>query len=165
MAKAVRQISKSVPNQQEEQAEAVAAIIKELADNREAIVSTIAILKNLHEMGVLNIFKGLLEQRTDVGAIAIQQMNQPAMYNIIKNGMSAAKFLGSVNPEQLTNILEGVNKGMQRASESVDRKEDAGLWKLGKNIRTPEARASLAVMTEFLQGMGQAFQQEKRETH
>ncbi|KZR59701.1 DUF1641 domain-containing protein [Pseudobacillus badius] len=164
MAKAVRQISRSLPNEQEEQSQAAAAIMKELADNQEAIISMIAIVKNLHEMGVLNMIKGLLEQRTDVGAIAIQQMNQPGMHNVIKNGMNEVKFLGAINPEQLANTLDGVNYGLQRASKSLENNEEPSMWQLGKSMRTPEARASLAVMTEFLQGMGQSFHQDKKES-
>ena len=59
------------------------------------------ILKNLHDIGVLQAIQGLVEQRVDVATIALKQINQPAMHHTIKNAFNAFKFLGSVKPEQL----------------------------------------------------------------
>ena len=83
----------------EEQAQAISDIVKALSDNRDAIVLSLDILKNLHEMGLLYAVHGLLEQRTEVGAIAIQQVNQPGMQHGIKNAMNVVKFLGSLDPD------------------------------------------------------------------
>jgi uncharacterized protein YjgD (DUF1641 family) len=165
MAKAIRQIKKHVPNPQEEQAQAISDIVKALAENREAILTTIGILKNLQEMGALDAVHGLLEKRNEVGAIAIGQLNQPSMHNTIKNAINAFKFMGSVNPTQLQTILKGLSHGLERATESVPNGEEPSLWKLGKSMRDPEVKASLATMVEFLHGMGEAFHQEHREIH
>lgn len=165
MAKAIRQIKKQIPSPAEEQAQAITDIVTALADNRQAIMTTLGILKNLHEMGALDAVHGLLEKRNDVGVIAVGQLNQPAMHNTIKNGINAFKFLGSVNPNQLQTIFEGLSHGLERSTESVKKGEDPSLWKLGKSMRNPEVRTSLATMVEFLQGMGEAFHQEQREIH
>lgn len=66
MAKAIRQIRKEVPNPQQEQQEAIADMLKELADNREAIMGAIGILKGLQEMRVLETVGALLDQRNEV---------------------------------------------------------------------------------------------------
>jgi hypothetical protein len=39
------------------------------------------------------------EQRTDVGALAIEQLNEPSMHNTNKNEKIGFKFLCSVDPE------------------------------------------------------------------
>ncbi|MFC3885149.1 DUF1641 domain-containing protein [Bacillus songklensis] len=165
MAKAIRQINKKAPNKEEEQAQAITDIVKALADNREAIMVTLDILKNLHEMGALNAVDGLLKARSDVAYIAIQQLNQPSMHNTIKNAMGAFKFLGSVNPDQLQTIFQGLSHGLERSAENIKKGEDASLWQLGKSIRNPDVRASLSTMVEFLQGMGEVFHHEQREVH
>ncbi|HYK71960.1 MAG TPA: DUF1641 domain-containing protein [Pseudoneobacillus sp.] len=167
MAKAIKQINKTVPNPVEEQAQAITDILQALSENREAILTTLGIMKHLHEMGVLTAIHGLLEQRTEVGAIAIQQMNQPAMHNTFKNGINAFKFLGSVNPEQLQSILQGLSSGLERSTEVIQKGEFSSLWKLGTSMRNPDVRASLSTMVEFLHGMGEVFNrdQEKQELH
>ena len=53
MAKAIRQINKSIPTEEELQLQAISDIMKALGENRDAILTSIDILKNLHDIGVL----------------------------------------------------------------------------------------------------------------
>lgn len=161
MAKAIRQINRSTPSPAEEQTQAVTELLHAVSQNKEALMTTMDILKGLHEMGVLDAAKAMLEQRTDIGAIAIQQLNQPNMHNTIKNAMNALKFIGSINPEQLQAILNGVSNGFERSADVVKNNENKSLWKLGKSMRDPDVKASLSTMMEFLHGMGEAFNQDQ----
>lgn len=165
MAKAIRQIKKDIPDPKEEQSQAIADIVTALSENREAIMASIGILRHLHDMGVLNALNGLLEKRVDVGEIAIKQFNQPAMHNTIKNGMNAFKFLGTINPEQLQTMLDGVSRGLEKSTENMNKNEKTSLWKLGNSMRQSEVRTSLGTMMGFLVGMGEVFQEGKREVH
>lgn len=83
----------------------MAGIVRELADNSEAILTMISIVKNLHEMGALDTLSALIEKRNDVGVIAIQQINKPEMHKTIKNGINAFNFLGTIHPDQLKTML------------------------------------------------------------
>ncbi|CAH0344106.1 DUF1641 domain-containing protein [Bacillus sp. CECT 9360] len=157
MAKAIRQINKEVPNQQEEQAEAVADILKELAENREAIMKSLSILKGLNDMRVLETAHALLDQRTEVAAIAIQQINQPGMHNIIKNGMGAVGFLGTLQPDQLNTILDGLGNGLKRLSKTGEKGKKQTIWTMRRRLRSPEIRAAMTTMVDFLEGMGEVF--------
>jgi uncharacterized protein YjgD (DUF1641 family) len=165
LAKAIRQIKKDIPDPKEEQSQAIADIVTALSENREAIMASIGILRHLHDMGVLNALNGLLEKRVDVGEIAIKQFNQPAMHNTIKNGMNAFKFLGTINPEQLQTMLDGVSRGLEKSTENMNKNEKTSLWKLGNSMRQSEVRTSLGTMMGFLVGMGEVFQEGKREVH
>lgn len=165
LAKAIKQIRKEAPNPEAEQSKAVTDIVAALAENRDAIMATIGIVGQLHEMGVLNTVNGLLEKRVDVGVIAVQQLNQPNMHNTIKNGMNAFNFLGQLNPDQLQTVLNGVSHGLEKLAENIEKDEKVSLWQLGNSIRNPEIRTTLTTMLGFLEGMGEAFQGEKRELH
>jgi uncharacterized protein YjgD (DUF1641 family) len=159
MAKAIKQINKSVPNDVDEQAQAIGDIVKALSENRDALLTALGIVKNLQDMGVLTALHALIEQRNEVGAIAVQQMNQPAMHNVMKNGINVFKFLGSVKPEQLQAIFQGLSQGFERSSEMTQKGGTPSLWKLGTSIRDPDVKASLSTMIEFLHGMGEVFNQ------
>lgn len=93
MAKSIRQIRREVPNEAEEQAQAINEILKELAENKEAVLSFIELAKGLHDMKVFDTAGSLLKQSDEVGAIAIEQLNQPAVHNVIKSGFGIFKFL------------------------------------------------------------------------
>lgn len=163
MARAIRQINYHDPDPAAEQAQAISDIVKALSDNRDAIVLSLEILKNLHEMGLLSAVHGLLENRTDVGAIAFQQVNQPGIQNGIKNTMNVVKFLGSLNPEQMEAIFKGLNRGFEIATDRLERGKNPSLWELGTSMRKPDVKASLSTMVEILQGLGEAFHFDKKD--
>ena len=119
------------------------------------------ILKSLHDMGALQAIQGLLEQRVDVATIALKQINQPAMHHTIKNAFNAIKFLGTVKPEQLQLILQGLSHGLERSSENSQQHEQQSLWKMSKSMRDPDIKASLSTAMGFLQGMGEVLNNNK----
>ncbi|SET37374.1 Uncharacterized conserved protein YjgD, DUF1641 family [Salinibacillus kushneri] len=163
MAKAITQIEKNQKNIQEERAEDLAAIVDQIADNREVIQDTLIILQELHNTGVLDMLKGLLRTREKVGAIAIEQLNQPAMHNMIKNGMNTIGLLSEMDPDQLQAIFGGLNQGLEKAAESTKKQEEMGIWGLMKSMRDPNVRTSMNTMVNFLNGMGSGLK--SSETH
>ncbi|PLR95211.1 DUF1641 domain-containing protein [Bacillus sp. T33-2] len=165
MAKAIRQIRKETPNPAEEQAKAMADIVQELTENREAVMQVIGILRGLHDARVLETVHGLLDQRDEVGAIAIQQINQPAVHNMIKSGMNMLKFLGSMQPGQLDTIFQGVGLGLERLSKTGEKGKKQSIWKMRRRLRSPEIRAAMTTMVDFLEGMGEAFLGNRKESH
>ncbi|MDF1507057.1 DUF1641 domain-containing protein [Robertmurraya sp. DFI.2.37] len=165
MAKAIRQINKSSPNPEEVQKESLANLLQAISANQDALMMTLDIIKGLHEMGVLEAAKSMLEQSEDIGAIAMKQANQPGVHNIIKNGMAAIQFAGSIHPEQLQAVLNGLNLGFERMLDVVQTGEQKGLFKLASSLREKEVLVSLTTLTEFLHGMGEAFKQENNKVH
>lgn len=164
MAKPIRQISRGVPNPIEEQDKAIGEILKALADNKEAVLSFIELTKELHEVNVFETAGSLLKQRNDVGVIAMQQVNQPAVHNIIKSGFGLFKFLGSLQPSQLETLLQGVTLGLKRMSSTGEKGKKQSIWKMRIRLRSPEIRAAMTTMVDFLEGMGEAFLK-NREDH
>lgn len=165
LAKAIKQIKKEIPTPEQEQAQAITDIVAALANNREAIMSTISILKQLQDIGVFNALNGLLEKRVDVGVIAIKQINQPSMHNTIKSGINVMNFLGQLNPDQLQIMLNGVSRGLEKFGENVEKNERVSLWKLGNSVRNENVRTALGTMLGLLEGMGEVFQRDKKELH
>ncbi|MFZ3580158.1 DUF1641 domain-containing protein [Virgibacillus sp. DJP39] len=157
MAKATRQIERKESNVDEERAEDLNAILKQIADNREAIQDSLFILEELQESGVLPMLRGLLRTREKVGSIAMEQINQTSVHNMIKNGMSGIGLLSSIDPDQLNQIIQGLTKGLQKASESTDNQDQVGIWGLVKSTKDPNVRTSLNTMIHFLNGMGEGL--------
>ncbi|MGV3487319.1 MAG: DUF1641 domain-containing protein [Tuberibacillus sp.] len=162
MAKAIRQIRRVDPTPEDIQARSLSQIISALAENGESIIKLLDIIKQLDEMGVLNALDGLLKNRMDIAEIALGQLNQPAMYNVVKNGMNVFKFLGSLPPEHLRSLLGGVANGIEKANEAEGK---TSLWKIGKSMRSPEVKQSLATMVGILEGMGEALKSKHDELH
>ncbi|CAM3799325.1 DUF1641 domain-containing protein [Mesobacillus thioparans] len=165
MAKAIRQISRQLSNETEERSQAVEEILQALADNKEAVLSMIDMAKELHEIKVFEAAGSLLKQRNEVGVIAMQQVNQPAVHNVIKSGFGLFKFLGALQPSQLETLLNGVTLGLKRMSQTGEKGKKQSIWKMRIRLRSPEIRAAMTTMVDFMEGMGEAFlrSREKRE--
>jgi uncharacterized protein YjgD (DUF1641 family) len=165
MAQAITEIKKEMRDEKEEQTKAVEGIMQELVENREAILETIQILRQLHETNILEAVHAALKQREDIGEIAIHQVNQPKMRNVLKNGMNLFSFIGAVQPGQLDTILDGFGHGLKRLSETGQKGEKQSLWKLQKRLSTPEVRTAMTTMVDFMDGIGEVFLRKRKESH
>ncbi|GAA4707817.1 DUF1641 domain-containing protein [Brevibacillus fulvus] len=165
MARPITNIKKSAPSEAEQQAEAIGVILKSLTENREAIVETVEILSHLHEIGVLAAVKALLIQRNEVGRLAIQQLNQPSMQHLIKNAMTAVQTIGSIQPDQLQRLLNGLTGALGQTGNQNAAANAPTLWELARSMKDPEVRTSLYAMIGILKGMGKSFQNDSRPVH
>jgi uncharacterized protein YjgD (DUF1641 family) len=165
MARAITEIKKEISDEKEEQTKAVEGIMRELVENRDAILETIQILKQLHETSILQAVHAALEEREDIGAIAIHHVNQPKMRNVLNNGVNLFTFLGSIHPGQLGTILDGFGHGLKRLSDAGQNGEKQSLWKLQKRLSTPEVRTAMTTMVDFMDGIGEVFLRKRKESH
>lgn len=163
MAKAIKQIDKQIPNPIEEQAQAIQHLIEMTAESRDALVSFLEILQELHNAGILDIVNGLLKTRHKVGVLAMGQLNQPDMHRIIKNGINTIQFLGELDPDQLNTMLKAVNKGLQKSTTNAKKGEQVSLWAIARSIRDPDIKMSMTTMLGFLEGMGKGIR--KNQVH
>ncbi|WP_413298912.1 hypothetical protein AA0X95_14380 [Bacillus sp. 1P10SD] len=162
MAKAITQI-REVPRPELEQEQAMSEIMNEIVANKEIILKTIRIMKGLQDTKVLDAVESMIDQRTEIGAIAIQQVNQPAIRNVIKNAMNAFSFLGALQPGQLSDVLEGLSQGFKRMAESGQEGKKQSLWQLRKRLWSKEMRAAMTSMMNFMDGLGEVFLRNRRE--
>lgn len=160
MAKAITNIEKHIPNQKEEEAQAVQHILQAAASHSEPLIKFLDILQELDRVGVLDALQGILKNSEQIALIGMNQLNKPGAHRILKNGMGAVQFLSQIDPVKLQTILHGVASGVEYAANDAPTQKQ-GLWDIVKTLRGPEASASLSLMTKFLQGMGKGL----NETH
>jgi len=154
MAEAIRRIEADPNNSKTEHEENLAAILEQIAANRKTIQDSLTILSELHESGLLAIVKGVLATRDKVGAIAMEQVNQPGMHHLIKNGINAIELLTAIEPEEIKQVFDSITSGLKHATQQTDQQPIKGTWGLLKAMKDPNVQASLTMMIKFLQGMG-----------
>ncbi|MBG9450979.1 hypothetical protein ABE67_17075 [Cytobacillus firmus] len=160
MAKAIKQIELVQPSAEEGQAKDIAGLLTQLSQNREALSSAIDIIGQLQKSGILDIIQGFLHSKEKVAAIAIDQVNQPNMHNIIRNGFNTVDFLGSLDPQQMNIMMSAVTKGLDESSEVMKRNEKTGVLGLMKALRDPDINLAINSMLGFLKGMGREMGKE-----
>ncbi|WHY36609.1 DUF1641 domain-containing protein [Cytobacillus firmus] len=160
MAKAIKQIELVQPSAEEEQAQDIAGLLTQLSQNHEALSSAIDIIGQLQKSGILDIIQGFLHSKEKVAAIAIDQVNQPNMHNIIRNGFNTVDFLGSLDPQQMNIMMSAVTKGLDESAEVMKRNEKTGVLGLMKALRDPDINLAINFMLGFLKGMGREMGKE-----
>jgi len=165
MAKPIREVKRTDPTAQELESEALSELLKVIAEHRESIKDLLAIVGYLEEMGVLAALKGLLEQRNEVGVIALNQLNQPKMYHLLKNLVTMVQLMGSMDPVHLEKMGKGLSQGLETMNEKSEQGRVPSLWDLAKSVRDPSVRTSMATMIGLLQGMGDSMKQDSSSVH
>jgi uncharacterized protein YjgD (DUF1641 family) len=155
MAKAITQFNKKVPDPVEEQRQAIEQLIEMTADSRNALMETLEIMQRLQEYGVLEAVKALLNKGPQVSALAIQQMNQPGTYHMIKNIIYMVELISSIDPEKTGAMTSGLTYGMDRASDALRAKEQTSVWGLMKIMKDPDVNTAMTAGISFLKGMGE----------
>lgn len=162
MAKAITQIERRIPNPAEQQAQALDEVMEKLVQHKEAVVTFLDVLGAAHEAGLLDLAKGALENRTDIGRIGIHQLNKPGARRLVRNGMSALTFLTKLDPEMTETTLHAVAHGVEQAGRAKQTPKQAGLWGAVKSMRDPEVNASVAFLMNLLRGMGEKLPRSKQ---
>lgn len=156
MARAITDIDKRIPDQEEETAQAIERMMKEAASRSEPLVKFLDILDELNRLGILDAMEGLLKNSKQIASIGIGQMNKPGAHRMIKNGMGALQCLAQLDPAKLGILLQGLSDGVNQAVRpEPDQRQ--GLWGLVQSLRKPQVQVSLSMMTRFLQGMGEGL--------
>lgn len=162
MAEPIKHIVKETKSAEQEQTEDIQAIMEQIAENRETIQDLLTIGRELHTSGALDIVKSLLVKRTEVSSIAMEQIDQPATLNILKNGMSGIGLLAMIEPEQLNRFFDGIKGGLDHVSEHrQDHK--VGVWGALRATKDPHIKTSIQTMLNFLEGMGKKLSEDQKQ--
>ncbi|MED1783793.1 DUF1641 domain-containing protein [Brevibacillus fortis] len=164
MAKAISNIERYMPSPEEERHQAIQQVLDAVSENHQALITLLDIVKELQEIGVLDILQGALKNRHDIGVIAVSQLNKPGMHHMMKNGMNALQFVGKLQPDKLQNILNAVDHGLDRMTDTKNDKP-MGLLGMSKAMMEPNVTLALSSMINFLRGMGEGMNHAEKQVH
>ncbi|RNB88439.1 DUF1641 domain-containing protein [Brevibacillus nitrificans] len=164
MAKAISNIERHIPSPEEVRDQAISQVLDAVSENHQALLTLLDIVKELQEIGVLDIVQGALKNRRDIGVIAVTQLNKPGMHHIMKNGMTAMQFLAKLQPEKIAGLLDAVDHGLERLTDTQNNKP-IGLFGMGKAMMEPDVTLALGSMINFLRGMGEGMKNADKPVH
>lgn len=163
MARAINRIERHEPTEAEIQAESLTQIIKALSDNKEAILKTLDIIKELDNAGMLDIAGALLKNRTEVGVHGVNLINSLNIPPLIRNAFTLSQMVGKIDPQEMDRLLNALGNGLSHLGEMEpahhkhgDQRdhEPPGILHLLKTMRDPDVRTTMAFGLQFLKSMG-----------
>ncbi|MFG6148081.1 DUF1641 domain-containing protein [Halobacillus sp. B23F22_1] len=157
MAKAIKQIDRSIPTAEEKQAAEVNELISSITEHKETLLLLLEIIEEFHKVGLLDMLQGVLKTRHKLGLLAMEELDKPVVHDLVKSGIGAFNFLTKVDPEQFSRILNGMSEGLKHSSEQLENDKTLGIWGMMKATKDPEVNRSLTTFIHFLEGMGKGL--------
>jgi uncharacterized protein YjgD (DUF1641 family) len=117
----------------------------------EALLESYELLQQLHESGVLRLLRGALGSGEMLLETAVNAAKSEDGIRGLRNAITLAKMLGSINPDLLQGYAYAVSETLSRHKPVV---EPPGLFKLLSQYRHPELRRGMALINNLLEVLG-----------
>jgi uncharacterized protein YjgD (DUF1641 family) len=121
-------------------------------EHAEAILAACELLQTLHDQGLLEIARGVLNSRDEVLQRLATNASSPEAIRAIRNLFSCGRILGGIEPDRLLPIFAAIPDGIDRATD--DRKEPVSVFSLLRGLMAKDSRRALAAGIDFLQSFG-----------
>jgi uncharacterized protein YjgD (DUF1641 family) len=126
------------------------------AEHAEAILAGLEVLQGLHDRGVLELLRGVLDGGNKILEIVVEATKTPEAIRGIRNLVIVTKIFGSIDPELLKKLAEAIPDvlvGEAKAQET----EPPGFWEALHILRSKNLRRGLAVVNNLLEALGRNF--------
>ncbi|WP_027416984.1 DUF1641 domain-containing protein [Aneurinibacillus terranovensis] len=157
MAKPISMIKNREWNEEEKKQYSLTHLTNGLAENEEAIQKTIAIVRELHESGILDAAESMLKAKVSILEIILGQVERKEVTSMINNLMAAAGILTAIDPEQTKKLLTSVTSGLEEAKQKQD--EKVRMFDLIKALKDPDMNRAIGFGLRFLRGLGKGLKE------
>ncbi|MGD6901979.1 DUF1641 domain-containing protein [Bacillus infantis] len=164
MAKAITHIQRKTLSEEEKRKKDLMEVEDALIENKEAILESLKVMRNMHDRGVLSLLSGLFGQGDKVLDIFVRAADKPETSNTLKNLLLMGGTLGMINVKQLEPFLLKIDSGIARVAEAGDTQEKTSFFDLAKSLKDPEINRAVTLLLTFLKGMGQETKDLERNT-
>lgn len=120
-------------------------------EHADAIVSVYALLQELQDHGVLDLLRGLTGSGADVVTRLSEAADRPESIAAIRNLISMARILASIDPEMLHALANAVTKAPE------PKRETPGWWKILRGLGSKESRRAVGAMVYGVQVFGRVL--------
>lgn len=119
----------------------------------DAVLSAYELLQQLHDTGTLDVLRGALGAGDVLVEHVVALLTAPESVNALRNLILIGKVLGSINPE----VLHAVVEGIPQAAAQTPGAKPPSLFALGRRIASPDARRGLAAAVSVMEVVGRAL--------
>ncbi|MBT9330556.1 DUF1641 domain-containing protein [Paracidobacterium acidisoli] len=122
-------------------------------EHADALLSCYELVQQLHDTGVIDVLRGVLDAGDRVVEHAVSVVSQPETVRALRNLMVMGKILGSIDPE----LLHSVAALLPAEGESRAPEKPPSLFALLKQMNSEDSRRALAVTAALLEGAGRGL--------
>ncbi|AVP36446.1 helical membrane plugin domain-containing protein [Staphylococcus felis] len=152
MAERISKIKKIEKTDAQLKAESLDEVTSAIAENKDSILKAIDLIGILDEAKILDALKGAVKQRGVITEKIVTELNKDQYSGILHNMGQMLFLLGSLDTDELSVLLNKVNKGLRVANQANPnaRSSVSGLVKV---LKDDEINQSLTYFLNILKGM------------
>lgn len=123
-------------------------------EHGEALLVLWDLLQTAHEQGILDLLDGMVGAKDTIALTIAKYAKTPEGIASIRNLLTAAKVLGSIQPE----VLESLAKVVESANAAHKQElKPPGLFTLARRAMSEDSRRGLSFMTLLLSSLGRSL--------
>jgi uncharacterized protein YjgD (DUF1641 family) len=130
------------------------------AEHAEAVLAGFELLQGLHDRGILELLRGVLDGGDKILEIVVESTSTPEAVRGIRNLLILSKILGSIEPELLEKFAKTVPDALQLAAKARQAAPPS-FWGVLKIFRSENLRRGFAVMDNLLEAWGRNLSSEQ----
>lgn len=155
MAKPISILKKREWTEEEKKEQSIANLKDGLSENEEALQKTLAIVRELHDSGILEAAESMLKAKEKMAEVALGQVGRKEVTSLLNNVMAAAGILTAIDPEQTKKLLKGVAIGLEDAKQVSSKK--LSMFDLMKALKDPDFNRAMNFGLSFIKGLGKGL--------
>lgn len=121
-------------------------------EHAEAILDAYELLQDMHDLGVLEMARGVLGSRDEILGTLARNASTPEAIRAIRNLLFWRRVLGCIEPDRFQAIFEAIPEGINQAT--AHRNERITLFGLLRRLMSRESLRAMAAAVDFLQCFG-----------
>ncbi|WP_281975234.1 DUF1641 domain-containing protein [Halobacillus litoralis] len=153
MGKAISSIKRYELSKEEQREKDMQEVQEAVADNKEAILKGIGLLRALDEEGALDMVTAFTRSKDEALANVVKEIDKDQYEPLLRNLPELVFLLGEINVGEMRELASRLNNGME-AMEGEGTEQKTSFLDLAKALKDPEINRSITMMMHFLKGMG-----------
>lgn len=155
MAERITKIKRMQKSEEQIKQESLAEVTDAIAANKDSIMKAINIISTLDDAKILDAVSGMVNSRGVIANKFAVELNKEQYTGLITNMASLVFLLGDLNVNDLSIMLNKVNKGLSVANQASPNQKTS-ITGLMSVLRGDEMNRSLTYMLNMLRGMSRS---------
>ncbi|WP_145379773.1 DUF1641 domain-containing protein [Staphylococcus cohnii] len=155
MAERITKIKRMQKSEEQIKQESLAEVTDAIAANKDSIMKAINIISTLDDAKILDAVSGMVNSRGVIANKFAVELNKEQYTGLITNMASLVFLLGDLNVNDLSIMLNKVNKGLSVANQASPNQKTS-ITGLMSVLRDDEMNRSLTYMLNILRGMSRS---------
>jgi uncharacterized protein YjgD (DUF1641 family) len=161
MAKPTKVIHRLQPSEDTLRKQDLQEIEDALVENKDAVIETLELMKQIQETELPNILKALVAEREEVLEHLVKFMDGSDITRSLSNAMQLFTVLGKFDLEEMEPLVEKLNAGLSEVAHASDQR--GGYPALLQRITDPDVIEGMNTGLAFAKGLGSSDSEETPE--